>query len=156
MTEEVKSIIDELAKENRWLAEIKDKITTAEITKANILCLTIKGEEGIVAIELGNGNNNAYRAQKIKGINETGYQKIIGIISDIDEFYNNAELREILQQILFICDANINEEAKQFRLIRNICFENEYGGMNDKAEKIKRIEEIAAKNIELRTPNKAE
>lgn len=37
-----------------------------------------------------------------------GYQKIKNLISDIDEFHNEAELREILQQILFICDENIN------------------------------------------------
>lgn len=33
-----------------------------------------------------------------------GYQKIKDLISDIDEFHNEAELREILQQILFICE----------------------------------------------------
>ena len=33
-----------------------------------------------------------------------GYQEIKNLISDIDEFYTEAELREILQQILFICD----------------------------------------------------
>lgn len=32
-----------------------------------------------------------------------GYQQIKDLISDIDEFHNEAELREILQQILFIC-----------------------------------------------------
>ena len=39
-----------------------------------------------------------------------GYEKIKGIISDIDEFHNEAELREILQQILFICEDNIKKE----------------------------------------------
>lgn len=33
-----------------------------------------------------------------------GYQEIKDLISDIDEFHNEAELREILQQILFICE----------------------------------------------------
>lgn len=37
-----------------------------------------------------------------------GYQKIKDLISDIDEFHNEAELREILQQILFICKDNLN------------------------------------------------
>ena len=33
-----------------------------------------------------------------------GYQQIKELILDIDEFHNEAELREILQQILFICE----------------------------------------------------
>lgn len=36
-----------------------------------------------------------------------GYQEIKDLISDIDEFHNETELREILQQILFICEDNI-------------------------------------------------
>lgn len=39
-----------------------------------------------------------------------GYQKIKDLISDIDEFHNEAELREILQQILFICEDNLNKK----------------------------------------------
>ena len=39
-----------------------------------------------------------------------GYQEIKDLISDIDEFHNEAELREILQQILFICEDNIKKE----------------------------------------------
>ncbi len=39
-----------------------------------------------------------------------GYQKIKDLISDIDEFHNEAELREILQQILFICEDNLKNE----------------------------------------------
>ncbi len=39
-----------------------------------------------------------------------GYQEIKDLISDIDEYHNETELREILQQILFICDKNIKEE----------------------------------------------
>lgn len=39
-----------------------------------------------------------------------GYQEIKDMILDIDEFHNEAELREIMQQILFICDKNIKEE----------------------------------------------
>ena len=39
-----------------------------------------------------------------------GYQKIKDLISDIDEFHNEAELREILQQILFICEDNLKKE----------------------------------------------
>ena len=39
-----------------------------------------------------------------------GYQEIKDLISDIDEFHNEAELREILQQILFICEDNIKNE----------------------------------------------
>ena len=40
-----------------------------------------------------------------------GYEKIKELISDIDEFHNEAELREILQQILFICDNNLKNET---------------------------------------------
>ncbi len=39
-----------------------------------------------------------------------GYQEIKDLISGIDEFHNEAELREILQQILFICEDNIKKE----------------------------------------------
>lgn len=39
-----------------------------------------------------------------------GYQKIKDLISDIDEFHNEAELRGILQEILFICDENTNKK----------------------------------------------
>lgn len=42
-----------------------------------------------------------------------GYQKIKDLISDIDEFHNEAELREILQEILFVCDENININKKE-------------------------------------------
>ena len=40
-----------------------------------------------------------------------GYEKIKELISDIDEYHNEAELREILQQILFICEENIKKET---------------------------------------------
>ncbi len=40
-----------------------------------------------------------------------GYQKIKDLISDIDEFHNEAELREILQQILFICEDNLKKRT---------------------------------------------
>lgn len=39
-----------------------------------------------------------------------GYQQIKDLISDIDEFHNEAELREILQQILFICEDKLKNE----------------------------------------------
>ena len=39
-----------------------------------------------------------------------GYQQIKDLISDIDEFHNEAELREVLQQILFICEDNLKNE----------------------------------------------
>lgn len=39
-----------------------------------------------------------------------GYQEIKDLISDIDEFHNEAELREILQQILFICEDKLKNE----------------------------------------------
>lgn len=39
-----------------------------------------------------------------------GYQEIKNLISDIDEFHNEAELREILQQILFICENKLKKE----------------------------------------------
>ncbi len=38
-----------------------------------------------------------------------GYEQIKDLISDIDEFHKEAELREILQEILFICEENIKE-----------------------------------------------
>ena len=40
-----------------------------------------------------------------------GYQEIKDLISDIDEFHNEAELREILQQILFICEDKLKNES---------------------------------------------
>lgn len=39
-----------------------------------------------------------------------GYQKIKNLILDIDQYHNEAELREILQQILFICEDNLKNE----------------------------------------------
>lgn len=39
-----------------------------------------------------------------------GYEKIKELISDIDQYHNEAELREILQQILFICEDNLKKE----------------------------------------------
>lgn len=39
-----------------------------------------------------------------------GYKKIKNIILDIDQYHKEAELREILQQILFICEDNIEKE----------------------------------------------
>lgn len=38
-----------------------------------------------------------------------GYEEIKDIISHIDEFYTEAELREEIQEILFICEKNIKE-----------------------------------------------
>ena len=40
-----------------------------------------------------------------------GYEKIKELISDIDEYHNEAELRETLQQILFICEENIKKPS---------------------------------------------
>lgn len=49
--------------------------------------------------------------KELKGVkNMSGYKKIKALISDIDEFHNEAELREILQEILFICEDNIKNE----------------------------------------------
>ena len=39
-----------------------------------------------------------------------GYQKIKDLISDIDEYHNEAELRETLQEILLICEENLKNE----------------------------------------------
>lgn len=39
-----------------------------------------------------------------------GYQQIKDLISDIDQYHNEAELRETLQQILFICEDNLKNE----------------------------------------------
>lgn len=39
-----------------------------------------------------------------------GYQEIKDLILDIDEFHNEAELRETLQQILFICEDKLKNE----------------------------------------------
>ena len=46
----------------------------------------------------------------LKGGNWMGYQEIKNLISDIDEFHTEAELREILQEILFICEDNLKNE----------------------------------------------
>ena len=48
-----------------------------------------------------------------------GYQDIKDLISDIDEFHNEAELREILQQILFICEDNLKKEPSTDNQIEN-------------------------------------
>ncbi len=64
MEDEVKNVIEQLSKEDKWLEEVKDKIETAEITNANILCFTIKDEEGMIIIDLG--KNSIYKAQKIE------------------------------------------------------------------------------------------
>lgn len=39
-----------------------------------------------------------------------GYKKIKELISDIDAYHSEAKLREILQQIYFICEENIEKE----------------------------------------------
>ena len=39
-----------------------------------------------------------------------GYEKIKELISDIDAYHSEAELREILQEILIICEENIEKE----------------------------------------------
>ena len=51
-----------------------------------------------------------YKLKQLKGGKKMGYQQIKDLISDIDEFHNEAELREILQQILFICEDNLKNE----------------------------------------------
>lgn len=40
-----------------------------------------------------------------------GYKKIKGLISDVDQYHNEVELREILQEILFICEENLKEPS---------------------------------------------
>ena len=64
--------------------------------------------------------------KELKGVkNMSGYKKIKDLISDIDEFHNEAELREILQEILFICEDNIkNEPLVKWRGSANIVFGN--------------------------------
>ncbi len=42
-------------------------------------------------------------------MDKSGYEQIKDLISDIDEFHNEAELREILQQILFVCEEKIRK-----------------------------------------------
>lgn len=59
-------------------------------------------------ITLAKMKNNLKKLNRRKLMN--GYQKIKDLISDIDEFHNEAELREILQEILFICNDNINKK----------------------------------------------
>lgn len=39
-----------------------------------------------------------------------GYQEIKDIISHIDEFHKEPELREALQEILFICENKLKQE----------------------------------------------
>ncbi len=38
-----------------------------------------------------------------------GYEKIKELIIDIDQYHNEAKLREILQEILGICEDNIKK-----------------------------------------------
>ncbi len=45
-----------------------------------------------------------------KNIND-GYEQIKDIISHIDEFHHEAELRESLQEIVFICEDYIKRES---------------------------------------------
>lgn len=39
-----------------------------------------------------------------------GYEKIKELIEDVDAYYSKPELRELLQDILFICLENIKEK----------------------------------------------
>lgn len=39
------------------------------------------------------------------------------------------------------------ECANQFKKIKDLCFSNEYGGLNDKNAKLRKIHEIAADNF---------
>ena len=39
-----------------------------------------------------------------------GYKEIKALISDVDEFDKEPKLREILQQIYFICEDNLKEK----------------------------------------------
>ena len=59
-------------------------------------------------ITLAKMKNNIKESKGVK--NMSGYKIIKDLISDIDEFHNEAELREILQQILFICEDNLKKE----------------------------------------------
>lgn len=59
-------------------------------------------------ITLAKMKNNIKELKGVKNI--SGYKIIKDLISDIDEFHNEAELREILQEILFICEDNIKNE----------------------------------------------
>ena len=43
-------------------------------------------------------------------MDKSGYEQIKDLISDIDEFHNEAELRESLQEILFICEDNLKNK----------------------------------------------
>lgn len=47
-----------------------------------------------------------------------GYEEIKNLISDIDEFHNEAELRETLQQILFICEDNIQKNKELSKTVQ--------------------------------------
>lgn len=61
-----------------------------------------------------------------------GYQEIKDLISDIDEFHNEAELREILQQILFICEDKLKNESstdnqiEKYMIHKNIYINTSY------------------------------
>lgn len=41
------------------------------------------------------------------------------------------------------------ECADQFKKIKDLCFSNEYGGLNDKNAKLRKIHEIAADNFSV-------
>ena len=49
--------------------------------------------------------------KELKGVRSMGYEKIKELISDINAYHNEAQLRELLQQIYFICEENINEPS---------------------------------------------
>ena len=56
-----------------------------------------------------------------------------------------------LQETIDLKDKEITdikrECADQFKKIRDLCFLNEYGGLNDKNAKLRKIHEIAADNF---------
>lgn len=43
-------------------------------------------------------------------MDKTGYEQIKDIILHIDEFHKEADLREALQEILFVCEDNLERK----------------------------------------------
>ena len=56
-----------------------------------------------------------------------------------------------LQELVHLRDKEITdikrECADQFKKIKDLCFSNEYGGLNDKNTKLRKIQEIATDNF---------
>lgn len=77
-----------------------------------------------------------------------GYKEIKDIISHIDEFYNEYDLRESLQEILFVCEANLNKANEEDKL------KNKIQDLENNIELL--VNNLSEKNRELISNTKSE